>query len=60
VSTVAPPLEVFGVDALRDTITTFRDTLAVHAEWINRLKDVFQGTEQERTAKATRWAPRSS
>jgi len=57
VSTVAPPLEVFGVDALRDTITTFRDTLAVHAEWINRLNvypvpDGDTGTNMSRTLDA--------
>ena len=56
-STVAPPLEVFGVDALRDTITTFRDTLAVHAEWINRLNvypvpDGDTGTNMSRTLDA--------
>jgi hypothetical protein len=57
VSTVAPPLEVFGVDALRDTITTFRATLAVHAEWINRLNvypvpDGDTGTNMSRTLDA--------
>jgi DAK2 domain fusion protein YloV len=57
VSTVAPPLEVFGVAALRDTITAFRDTLAVHAERINRLNvypvpDGDTGTNMARTLDA--------
>jgi uncharacterized protein len=57
VSTVAPPLEVFGVDALRDTVTAFRDTLAVHAERINRLNvfpvpDGDTGTNMSRTLDA--------
>jgi hypothetical protein len=57
VSTVAPPLEVFGVDALRDTIAAFRDTLAVHAERINRLNvypvpDGDTGTNMLRTLDA--------
>jgi DAK2 domain fusion protein YloV len=56
-STVAPPLEVFGVDALRDAMTTFRDTLAAHAERINRLNvypvpDGDTGTNMARTLDA--------
>ena len=57
VSTLAPPLEVFGVDALRDTMTTFRETLAAHAERINRLNvypvpDGDTGTNMARTLDA--------
>ncbi len=48
---------MFGVDALRDTITAFRDTLAVHAERINRLNvypvpDGDTGTNMSRTLDA--------
>jgi uncharacterized protein len=57
VSTVAPPLEVFGVEALRDTMTTFRDVLTAHAERINRLNvfpvpDGDTGTNMARTLDA--------
>jgi fatty acid kinase len=57
VSTLAPPLEVFGVEALRDTMTTFRETLAEHAERINRLNvypvpDGDTGTNMARTLDA--------
>jgi uncharacterized protein len=57
VSTLAPPLEVFGVDALRDTMTTFQDALAAHAERINRLNvypvpDGDTGTNMARTVDA--------
>jgi uncharacterized protein len=57
VSTVAPPLEVFGVEALRDTVTTFRDVLTAHAERINRLNvypvpDGDTGTNMARTLDA--------
>jgi fatty acid kinase len=57
VSALAPPLEVFGVDALRDTMTTFRETLAAHAERINRLNvypvpDGDTGTNMARTLDA--------
>jgi DAK2 domain fusion protein YloV len=57
VSTVAPPLEVFGVEALRDTMTTFRDVLSAHAERINRLNvypvpDGDTGTNMARTLDA--------
>jgi DAK2 domain fusion protein YloV len=56
-STAAPPLEVFGVRALRDTITTFRDVLTAHAERINRLNvypvpDGDTGTNMARTLDA--------
>ncbi len=57
VSTVAPPLEVFDVEALRDTMTTFRDVLSAHAERINRLNvypvpDGDTGTNMARTVVA--------
>ena len=57
VSMLAPPLEVFGVDALRDTMTTFRETLTAHAERINRLNvypvpDGDTGTNMARTLDA--------
>jgi DAK2 domain fusion protein YloV len=57
VSTVAPPLEVFGVQALRDTMTTFREVLSAHAERINRLNvypvpDGDTGTNMARTLDA--------
>jgi fatty acid kinase len=57
VSTIAPPLEVFGVEALRDTMSTFRDVLAAHAERINRLNvypvpDGDTGTNMARTLDA--------
>jgi uncharacterized protein len=56
-SAVAPPLEVFGVDALRGTMTTFRDILTAHAERINRLNvypvpDGDTGTNMARTLDA--------
>jgi DAK2 domain fusion protein YloV len=54
---LAPPLEVFGVDALRDTMTTFQEVLASHAERINRLNvfpvpDGDTGTNMARTLDA--------
>ncbi len=57
VSALAPPLEVFGVDALRGTMTTYRETLAAHAERINRLNvypvpDGDTGTNMARTLDA--------
>src|SRR5262245_10607479 len=57
VSTVAPPLEVFDVEARRNTMTTCRDVLAAHAERINRLNvypvpDGDTGTNMARTVDA--------
>ncbi len=54
---LAPPLEVFGVDALRDTMTTFQEALSAHAERINRLNvypvpDGDTGTNMARTLDA--------
>jgi len=52
-----PTLEVLGVDALRDTVTTFRDTVSSHAAAINRLNvypvpDGDTGTNMSRTLDA--------
>ncbi len=55
--TLERPLERFGVDALRDTVTTFRDTVTAHAAGINRLNvypvpDGDTGTNMARTLAA--------
>ncbi|MDQ3469518.1 MAG: DAK2 domain-containing protein, partial [Actinomycetota bacterium] len=55
--TLERPLERFGVHALRDTITTFRDVLRAHSECINRLNvypvpDGDTGTNMYRTLEA--------
>lgn len=52
-----PTLELLDVDALRDTVTTFRDTVRVHAAAINRLNvypvpDGDTGTNMSRTLDA--------
>ena len=52
-----PTLELLGVDALRDTITTYRDVMAIHAARINRLNvypvpDGDTGTNMARTLDA--------
>jgi uncharacterized protein len=51
---VVPTLELLGVDALRDTITTYRDVMTAHAARINRLNvypvpDGDTGTNMART-----------
>jgi DAK2 domain fusion protein YloV len=52
-----PTLELLGVDALRDTITTYRDVITAHAVRINRLNvypvpDGDTGTNMARTLDA--------
>lgn len=52
-----PTLQVLGVDALRDTVMTFRDTMRLHAVAINRLNvypvpDGDTGTNMSRTLDA--------
>jgi uncharacterized protein len=52
-----PTLELLGVDALRDTIATYRDVLTAHAARINRLNvypvpDGDTGTNMARTLEA--------
>jgi DAK2 domain fusion protein YloV len=52
-----PTLELLGVDALRDTITTYRDVITAHAARINRLNvypvpDGDTGTNMARTLDA--------
>ena len=55
--TLERPLDRFGVTALRDTVTTFRDTVKAHAAGINRLNvypvpDGDTGTNMARTLEA--------
>ena len=57
VPTLERPLERFSVDALRDTVTTFRDTMHAHQDGINRLNvypvpDGDTGTNMARTLDA--------
>jgi DAK2 domain fusion protein YloV len=57
VPTLERPLERFGVDALRDTVATFRDTVTAHAPGLNRLNvypvpDGDTGTNMARTLDA--------
>jgi len=57
VPTLERPLDRFGVTALRDTVTTFRDTVKAHAAGINRLNvypvpDGDTGTNMARTLEA--------
>jgi len=57
VPTLERPLDRFGVAALRDTVTTFRDTVKAHAAGINRLNvypvpDGDTGTNMARTLEA--------
>ena len=57
VPTLERPLERFDVDALRDTVTTFRDAVTAHAAGINRLNvypvpDGDTGTNMARTLDA--------
>ena len=52
-----PTLELLDVDALRDTVTTFRDVMRAHAAGINRLNvypvpDGDTGTNMARTLDA--------
>jgi DAK2 domain fusion protein YloV len=52
-----PTVELLGVDALRDTVRTFRDVMAAHAARINRLNvypvpDGDTGTNMARTLDA--------
>jgi hypothetical protein len=52
-----PTLELLGVDALRDTITTYRDVITAHSVRINRLNvypvpDGDTGTNMARTLDA--------
>ena len=52
-----PVLEVFGAEALRDTVITFRDTMKRHAAGINLLNvypvpDGDTGTNMSRTLDA--------
>ena len=52
-----PTLELMDADALRDTVTTFRDTMRAHQEAINRLNvypvpDGDTGTNMARTLEA--------
>ena len=52
-----PTLERLDADALRDTVTTFRDTMRAHAAGINRLNvypvpDGDTGTNMARTLDA--------
>ena len=52
-----PTLELLGVDALRDTVSTFRDVMTAHATRINRLNvypvpDGDTGTNMARTLDA--------
>ena len=52
-----PTLELLGVDALRDTVSTFRDVVTAHAARINRLNvypvpDGDTGTNMARTLDA--------
>ncbi len=52
-----PTLELLDVDALRDTVMTFRDTMRAHAADINRLNvypvpDGDTGTNMARTLDA--------
>ena len=54
---VVPTLELLGVDALRDTVTTYRDVVNAHAARINRLNvypvpDGDTGTNMARTLDA--------
>ncbi len=55
--TLERPLERFSVDALRDTVTTFRDVIRIHQDRINRLNvypvpDGDTGTNMARTLDA--------
>ena len=52
-----PKAELFGAEALRNTVITFRDTLRAHMEGINRLNvypvpDGDTGTNMARTLDA--------